>query len=324
MGFMKSLFGNKGVQQEIPEYRIVITDVGPNPVQIISIIQKYLQSDYTELSNLINGNILDEQSTVCTLESLELLQQMQQELDEAGAFTYIQKNWQDEDDAEMNTSIAIFSLGDQGEKVIEAYHQILGLDRKDLELKLLNDLSENNGFQISARNERVEELIKVLDNLGADYEMDMNENDSDVDEDDMYVEMDTEAALIITSTGDKKVQLIKLIREYTGSDLREAKECIDEIEAGNGFFIKGSLEVLEEMKQELDAIGATSKMKYRDKQEQGGCYRNNCCAELASGTKFCPKCGAKVEEAQKMFCSQCGNEIMPGAKFCTKCGARCM
>lgn len=42
MGFMKSLFGNKGVQQEIPEYRIVITDVGPNPVQIISIIQKYL------------------------------------------------------------------------------------------------------------------------------------------------------------------------------------------------------------------------------------------------------------------------------------------
>ena len=58
MGFMKSLFGNKGVQQEIPEYRIVITDVGPNPVQIISIIQKYLQSDYTELSNLINSNIL--------------------------------------------------------------------------------------------------------------------------------------------------------------------------------------------------------------------------------------------------------------------------
>ena len=163
-----------------------------------------------------------------------------------------------------------------------------------------------------------------MDNLGADYEMDMNENDSDVDEDDMYVEMDTEAALIITSTGDKKVQLIKLIREYTGSDLKEAKECIDEIEDGNGFFIKGSLEVLEEMKQELDAIGATSKMKYRDTQEQGGCYCNNCGAELASGTKFCPKCGTKVEEAQKMFCPQCGNEIMPGAKFCTKCGARCM
>lgn len=202
------------------------------------------------------------------------------------------------------------------------YHLILDYIR--VKGKLLNDLSENNGFQISARNERVEELIKVLDNLGADYEMDMNENDSDVDEDDMYVEMDTEAALIITSTGDKKVQLIKLIREYTGSDLREAKECIDEIEAGNGFFIKGSLEVLEEMKQELDAIGATSKMKYRDKQEQGGCYCDNCGAELASGTKFCPKCGTKVEEAQKMFCPQCGNEIMPGAKFCTKCGARCM
>ena len=95
-----------------------------------------------------------------------------------------------------------------------------------MELKLLNDLSENNGFQISARNERVEELIKVLDNLGADYEMDMNENDSDVDEDDMYVEMDTEAALIITSTGDKKVQLIKLIREYTGSILGKQKNVL--------------------------------------------------------------------------------------------------
>lgn len=36
---------------------------------------------------------------------------------------------------------------------------------------------------------------------------------------------------------------------------------------------------------------------------------NNCGAELASGTKFCPKCGTKVEEAQKMFCPQCGNEL---------------
>lgn len=324
MGFMKSLFGNMGVQQEIPEYRIVIIEIGPNPVQIVSIIQKYMQSDYTEISNLVNDNILDERTTVCTLESLELLQQMQQELDAAGAFTYIQKNWQDEDDAEMNVYIAIFSLGTQKEKVIEAYHQILGIDRKDLELKLLNNVSENDGFQILARKERAEELKKVLDNLGADSELHINENDLDVDEDDMYIEMDTEAALIITSTGDKKVQLINLIREYTGSNLKEAKECIDEIEDGNGFFIKGSLEVLEEMKQELDAIGATSKMKYRDKQEQGGCYCNNCGAELASGTKFCPKCGTKVEEAQKMFCPQCGNEIMPGAKFCTKCGARCM
>ena len=329
MGFMKSLFGNKGVQQEIPEYRIVIIEIGPNPVQIVSIIQKYMQSDYTEISNLVNDNILDERTTVCTLESLELLQQMQQELDAAGAFTYIQKNWQDEDDVEMNVYIAIFSLGTQKEKVIEAYHQILGIDRKDLELKLLNNVSENDGFQILARKERAEELKKVLDNLGADSELHINENDLDVDEDDvyeddMYVEMDTEAILIITSTGYQKVGLIKTIKNYTGLELREAKECVDEIEDGKSYAIEGSLEVLKKMKQELDAIGATSKMKYRDKQEQGGCYCNNCGAELASGTKFCPKCGTKVEEAQKMFCPQCGNEIMPGAKFCTKCGARCM
>ena len=41
MGFMKSLFGNMGVQQEIPEKKIIIRDVGPNPAQVISIIQNY-------------------------------------------------------------------------------------------------------------------------------------------------------------------------------------------------------------------------------------------------------------------------------------------
>lgn len=86
--------------------------------------------------------------------------------------------------------------------------------------------------------------------------------------------------------------------------------------------------ITKDMKKELDALRVKTELMLDFEEEEfenfSALHCNNCGAELASGTKFCPKCGTKVEEAQKMFCPQCGNEIMPGAKFCTKCGARCM
>lgn len=48
---------------------------------------------------------------------------------------------------------------------------------------------------------------------------------------------------------------------------------------------------------------------------------NQCGAELMDGTKFCPNCGAKVEEKPKrLFCPQCGQEVDPSAAFCPNCG----
>lgn len=59
MGFMKSLFGNMGVQQEIPEKKIIIRDVGPNPAQVISIIQNYYPEDADQVSMLVNENMME-------------------------------------------------------------------------------------------------------------------------------------------------------------------------------------------------------------------------------------------------------------------------
>lgn len=55
----------------------------------------------------------------------------------------------------------------------------------------------------------------------------------------------------------------------------------------------------------------------------------NCSATLKPGMKFCPKCGAKVEETdqpKEMFptqlcCKFCGNTLMDGNRFCIICGA---
>ena len=399
MGFMKSLFGNKGVQQEIPEKKIIIRDVGPNPAQVISIIQNYYPEDANQVSILVNENMMEGTATVCRLSPTESLYELQQALDAAGASTFIQKNWTDEENARAIADIVIFSLGGQPEQVMECYHEILGLDRRDLELKLLKDISDENGFLISTTRERAETLKAALDELGADAEVDVTwdedaqaslivfstgnmkeylfsddirraylhvvskeisgANFKDISDEEpaiidgvcsslVYLRdeidrasgetaivFDTDqsvaAALYIMDVGSDKSKILKILQKYLGISIAEANEQVNELVIGKSQLIKGYLGLLKDMKKELDALRVKTELMLDFEEEEdeefenfSALHCNNCGAELASGTKFCTKCGTKVEEAQKMFCPQCGNEIMPGAKFCTKCGARCM
>ena len=399
MGFMKSLFGNKGVQQEIPEKKIIIRDVGPNPAQVISIIQNYYPEDANQVSMLVNENMMEGTATVCRLSPTESLYELQQALDAAGASTFIQKNWTDEENARAIADIGIFSLGGQPDQVMECYHEILGLDRRDLELKLLKDISDENGFLISTTRERAETLKAALDELGADAEVDVTwdedaqaslivfstgnmkeylfsddirraylhvvskeisgANFKDISDEEpaiidgvcsslVYLRdeidraggetaivFDTDqsvaAALYIMDVGSDKSKILKILQKYLGISIAEAIEQVNELVIGKSQLIKGYLGLLKDMKKELDALRVKTELMLDFDEEEdeefenfSALHCNNCGAELASGTKFCPKCGTKVEEAQKMFCPQCGNEIMPGAKFCTKCGARCM
>ena len=399
MGFMKSLFGNKGVQQEIPEKKIIIRDVGPNPAQVISIIQNYYPEDANQVSMLVNENMMEGTATVCRLSPTESLYELQQALDAAGASTFIQKNWTDEENARAIADIVIFSLGGQPEQVMECYHEILGLDRRDLELKLLKDISDENGFLISTTRERAETLKAALDELGADAEINVTwdedaqaslivfstgnmkeylfsddirraylhvvskeisgANFKDISDEEpaiidgvcsslVYLRdeidrasgetaivFDTDqsvaAALYIMDVGSDKSKILKILQKYLGISIAEANEQVNELVIGKSQLIKGYLGLLKDMKKELDALRIKTELMLDFDEEEdeefenfSALHCNNCGAELASGTKFCPKCGTKVEEAQKMFCPQCGNEIMPGAKFCTKCGARCM
>jgi membrane protease subunit (stomatin/prohibitin family) len=45
-----------------------------------------------------------------------------------------------------------------------------------------------------------------------------------------------------------------------------------------------------------------------------------CEAPLAENAKFCPNCGAKLNEDDK--CGHCGAKLTPGAKFCPECGEK--
>lgn len=399
MGFMKSLFGNKGVQQEIPEKKIIIRDVGPNPAQVISIIQNYYPEDADQVSMLVNENMMEGTATVCRLSPTESLYELQQALDAAGASTFIQKNWTDEENARAIADIGIFSLGGQPDQVMECYHEILGLDRRDLELKLLKDISDENGFLISTTRERAETLKAALDELGADAEINVTwdeeaqaslivfstgnmkeylfsddirraylhvvskeisgANLKDISDEEpaiidgvcsslVYLRdeidraggetaivFDTDqsvaAALYIMDVGSDKSKILKILQKYLGISIAEANEQVNELVMGKSQLVKGYLGLIKDMKKELDALRVKTELMLDFDEEEdeefenfSALHCNNCGAELASGTKFCPKCGTKVEEAQKMFCPQCGNEIMPGAKFCTKCGARCM
>ena len=45
-----------------------------------------------------------------------------------------------------------------------------------------------------------------------------------------------------------------------------------------------------------------------------------CGKQIAEGSKFCPECGAKVEQAKSKFCPECGKPVAEGSKFCPECG----
>ncbi len=72
-------------------------------------------------------------------------------------------------------------------------------------------------------------------------------------------EEQTEFDVILAGQGDKKIQVIKIVRELTGLGLKEAKDVVDKVPST----VKASVakEEAESMKQKLEAVGATVEIK---------------------------------------------------------------
>ena len=72
-------------------------------------------------------------------------------------------------------------------------------------------------------------------------------------------EEQTEFDVVLSATGDKKIQVIKVVRELTGLGLKEAKDLVD----GAPKTIKEKVTKAEsaEMKTKLEEQGATVKIK---------------------------------------------------------------
>jgi len=72
-------------------------------------------------------------------------------------------------------------------------------------------------------------------------------------------EEQTEFDVVLTSAGDKKIQVIKAVRELTGLGLKEAKALVDE--APNPIKEKVSKEEAESIKAKIEASGGTVELK---------------------------------------------------------------
>jgi large subunit ribosomal protein L7/L12 len=69
----------------------------------------------------------------------------------------------------------------------------------------------------------------------------------------------TEFNVILTAAGDKKIQVIKVVRTLTGLGLKEAKELVDA--APKAIKEKASKEEADKVAQELKEAGATVEIK---------------------------------------------------------------
>ena len=69
----------------------------------------------------------------------------------------------------------------------------------------------------------------------------------------------TEFDLVLMSSGEKKIQVIKVVRELTGLGLKEAKAVVDE--APKPVKEKVSKAEAEDMKKKLEEVGATVEIK---------------------------------------------------------------
>ena len=73
------------------------------------------------------------------------------------------------------------------------------------------------------------------------------------------VEEKTEFDVVLKEIGDKKIQVIKVVRAVTGLGLKEAKAVVDE--APNAVKEGASKEEAEEIKAKLEEVGATVELK---------------------------------------------------------------
>ncbi len=68
--------------------------------------------------------------------------------------------------------------------------------------------------------------------------------------------------VFIKEIGDKKLQVIKVVREITGLGLKEAKEVVDKAGSADAVVKKGaSKEEAEQIKAKLEEAGATVELK---------------------------------------------------------------
>ena len=72
-------------------------------------------------------------------------------------------------------------------------------------------------------------------------------------------EEQTEFDVILSSAGDKKIQVIKVVREATGLGLKEAKELVDG--APKAIKEKASKEEADELKAKLEEAGGNVEIK---------------------------------------------------------------
>jgi large subunit ribosomal protein L7/L12 len=73
------------------------------------------------------------------------------------------------------------------------------------------------------------------------------------------VEEQTEFDTVLASVGDKKIDVLKLVREITGLGLKEAKDLVDS--APKPLKEKVKKEEAEQIKQKLEAAGAKVEIK---------------------------------------------------------------
>jgi len=73
------------------------------------------------------------------------------------------------------------------------------------------------------------------------------------------VEEQTEFDAVLMATGDKKINVIKVVRELTGLGLKEAKDLVDG--APKAVKEKVSKDEAQSVKQKLEEVGATVQVK---------------------------------------------------------------
>jgi large subunit ribosomal protein L7/L12 len=73
------------------------------------------------------------------------------------------------------------------------------------------------------------------------------------------VEEKTEFDVILTAVGDKKIEVLKVVREVTGLGLKEAKDLVDS--APKPLKEKVKKEEADQMKQKIEAAGAKVDIK---------------------------------------------------------------
>jgi large subunit ribosomal protein L7/L12 len=239
---------------ETERCEVFLVSVGPKKIEVIRVIRGYTDLDLKDSKELAESAPRVVWSDV----PRDTAENMKRDLEHVGAIAEVR---QDSGIGTIKTGfesgpICSVTLGDPGPEKIEVIKIVRNYT--GLGLKEAKELVESGPGAVcpGVSGEAAEKMVRELEAIGATARI---TGDSALGRSSKGADHGPRYEVILADLGPEKIEVIKVIRQYTGLGLKEAKEMAES--APRTVCSGVDKEAAEKMKADLELVGATARIR---------------------------------------------------------------